>query len=163
MGESTGVPADEKPEPPETDPNPEPTEEEEAPEATPKKKKKKKKDKVKEEEREEEVTSAPSCQLDGNATTPELNGTMNEENGNEAGEKKKKKKKKKEEHVKEEEEEEEQVQLSATEVHCSDSSGYHSDKPSKKRRHETGTDVTSGFSETPKSKKKRKSDIEQFA
>lgn len=163
LGESTGVPADEKPEPPETDPNPEPTEEEEeAPEATPKKKKKKKKDKVKEEEGEEELTSAPSCQLDGDAT-PELNGTMNEANGDEANgekKKKKKKKKKKEEHVKEEEE---QVQLSAVEVHGSDSSGYHSDKPSKKRRHETGTDVTASLSETPKSKKKRKSDIEQFA
>lgn len=151
----SGAPAD-QPEPPETEPNPEPTEE--SPEDTPKKKKKKKKDKVKEEEREGEVTGTPSCQLDGN-TTLELNGTANEADG----EKKKKKKKKKEKHMKEEEVE---VELSAMEVHGSDSSGYVSDKPSKKRRRETGTDVTSGFSEgpeTPKSKKKRKSDIEQFA
>lgn len=158
MGESSesGVPAD-QPEPPETEePTPEPPEE--SPEDTPKKKKKKKKDKVKEEEREEEV-SAPSRKTDGN-TTPELNGTMSEANGNEAGEtNKKKKKKKKEKHVKEEAEE---VELSPMEIHGSDSSGYHSDKPSKKRKHEASADVTSSFSEepeTPKSKKKRKSDI----
>ncbi|XP_031179092.1 DNA-directed RNA polymerase I subunit RPA43 [Sander lucioperca] len=161
MGESSdfGVPTDE-PELAETEPNPEPTEE--SPEDTPKKKKKKKKDKVKEEDGEEEVTNTPSCQLDGN-TRPDLNGTTNDANGNEAGEKKKKKKKK-EKHVKEEEEE---VEISPMEVHGSDSSGYLSDKPSKKRRHETDTDVTrSSFSqapEPPKSKKKRKSDIEQFA
>ncbi|XP_078123684.1 DNA-directed RNA polymerase I subunit RPA43 [Sander vitreus] len=159
MGESSdfGVPTDE-PELAEPEPNPEPTEE--SPEDTPKKKKKK--DKVKEEDGEEEVTNTPSCQLDGN-TRPDLNGTMNDANGNEAGEKKKKKKKK-EKPVKEEEEE---VEISPMEVHGSDSSGYLSDKPSKKRRHETDTDVTrSSFSqapEPPKSKKKRKSDIEQFA
>lgn len=153
-----------RPEPPQTEAtpelNPEPTEE--SPVDTPKKKKKKKKDKVKEEETEEEVT--PSCQLDSN-TTPELNGAMSEANGNEAGEKKKKKKKKKEKHLKEEEEEEE-VEVSPMEVHGSDSSGYLSDKPSKKRKHVTGTDGTSSFSEDPeppKSKKKRKSGIEQFA
>ncbi|XP_070778129.1 DNA-directed RNA polymerase I subunit RPA43 [Enoplosus armatus] len=164
MGESSEsvVPTD-QPEPPETEPDPEPTEE--SPDDTPKKKKKKKKDKVKEKETEEEVTSATSCQLDGN-TTPELNGTMDEANGNEAG-KKKKKKKKKEKHLKEEEEEEkEEVVVSPMEVHGSDSSGYLSDKPSKKRNRDTGTDVTSSFSEDPeppKSKKKRKSGIEQFA
>ncbi|XP_018523459.1 DNA-directed RNA polymerase I subunit RPA43 [Lates calcarifer] len=141
------------------EPNPETTEE--SPGDTPKKKKKKKKDKIKEEEREDEVM--PSCQQNS-STTPELNGTTDEANGNEAGEeKKKKKKKKKEKGVKEEQEE---VELSPMEVHGSDSSGYVSDKPSKKRKHETGSDVTSGFSEDPeppKSKKKRKSNIEQFA
>ncbi|XP_034747248.1 DNA-directed RNA polymerase I subunit RPA43 [Etheostoma cragini] len=156
MGESSdfGVPADE-PELAETEPNPEPSEESLA--DTPKKKKKKKKDK--EENGEVEVTSTPSCQLDGN-TGPDLNGTLSDANGNEAGEKKKKKRKK-EKRVKEEEEE---VAISPMEVHASDSSGYLSDKSSKKRRHETGTDVTrsslSEASEPPKSKKRRKSDIE---
>ncbi|XP_042362374.1 DNA-directed RNA polymerase I subunit RPA43 [Plectropomus leopardus] len=152
VGESSesGVPAD-QPEPPETEPNPEPTAE--SPEDTPKKKKKRK-DKAHDAEREEEVTDTPSCQFDGNKTS-DLNGTVNEANGSEAGEKKKKKKKK-DKQVKEEEEEE--VELSAMEVQGSDSSGYLSDMPSKKRRRETGTDP-----ETPKSKKKRKSDIEQFA
>lgn len=159
LGESSesGATADE-PEPPETEPTQEPMEE--SPIDTPKKKKKKKKDKVKEAETDTEVTNESSCQLDGN-TTQELNGTMDEANGNEAGEKKKKKKKKKDKHPKEEEEE---VEVSPTDIHGSDSSGYLSDKPNKKRKHET--DVTSGVSddtETPKSKKKRKSGIEQFA
>ncbi|XP_035537318.1 DNA-directed RNA polymerase I subunit RPA43 [Morone saxatilis] len=164
MGESSesGFTAD-QPEPPATEPEPNPQSTEESPVDTPKKKKKKKKDRVKEEEIEEVVPNTPPCQLDGNKT-PELNGTMEEANGNEAGEKKKKKKKKKEKHLKEEEEE---VEVSPTEVHTSDSSGYLSDKPNKKRKHESGTDVTSSLSEdpeTPKSKKKkRKSDIEQFA
>ncbi|XP_053190390.1 DNA-directed RNA polymerase I subunit RPA43 [Scomber japonicus] len=159
MGESSEstLPADQQ-EPPDTEPAPEPTKE--SPEDTPKKKKNKKKDKVKEEEREEEVAVTPSCQPDGN-TTLELNGTTDKDaNGNEAGEKKKKKKKK-EKQLKEEAEE---VELSPLEIHGSDSSGYHSDKANKKRKHETGSDVTSGFSEEsepPKSKKKRK--IEQFA
>ncbi|KAM6904327.1 DNA-directed RNA polymerase I subunit RPA43 [Lycodopsis pacificus] len=138
----SGVPADQ------AEPKSEPIEE--SPEDTPKKKKKKKRDKV----RGEEVTSTPSCRVDG-STTPELNGTIIDENSNEAVEKKKKKKK----HVKEEEE---VVELSTVEVHGSDSSGYLSDKPSKKRRHETGSDVTSSVGEVPeppKSKKKRKSDI----
>ncbi|XP_010751411.2 DNA-directed RNA polymerase I subunit RPA43 [Larimichthys crocea] len=156
IGESSksGVTTD-QPESPETEAkpelNPEPTED--SPVNTPKKKKKKKKDKVKEEETEMPV---------GGDTAPELNGTMDEANGNEVG--KKKKKKKKEKHLKEEEEEE--TEVSPMEVHGSDSSGYISDKPSKKRKHESGTDVTSGFSEDPeppKSKKKRKSGIEQFA
>ncbi|XP_073319601.1 DNA-directed RNA polymerase I subunit RPA43 [Pagrus major] len=160
LGESSesNVTADD-PEPPETEPNPEPTEE--SPVDTPKKKKKKKKDKVKEVETDTEVTNESSCQLDGN-TTEELNGTMDEANGNEAGEKKKKKKKKKDKDPKEEEEGE--VEVSPMDVHGSDSSGYLSDKPNKKRKHEPG--VTSGVSEdaeTPKSKKKRKSGIEQFA
>ncbi|TKS88526.1 DNA-directed RNA polymerase I subunit RPA43 [Collichthys lucidus] len=161
IGESSksGVTTD-QPESPETEAkpelNPEPTED--SPVNTPKKKKKKKK--VKEEETEMEVVSVPSCQVGGDSA-PELNGTMDEANGNEAG--KKKKKKKKEKHLKEEEEE---TEVSPMEVHGSDSSGYISDKPSKKRKHESGTDVTSGFSEdpeAPKSKKKRKSGIEQFA
>ncbi|KAM9339963.1 DNA-directed RNA polymerase I subunit RPA43 [Symphorus nematophorus] len=160
VGESSesGVTTD-QPEPPETELNPESTEE--SPVDTPKKKKKKKKDKVKEEETEMEVTDTPSCQVDG-TIAPEMNGTMGEANGNEAGEKKKKKKKK-DKHPKEEEDE---VKVSPMDVHGSDSSGYLSDKPSKKRKRDTGTDVTSGFSEdpeTPKSKKKRKSGIEQFA
>ncbi|XP_071356725.1 DNA-directed RNA polymerase I subunit RPA43 [Trachinotus anak] len=159
MGESSesGVPA-EQPDTADAQVNPETTEE--SPDDTPKKKKKKKKDKVKEEEREEEVT--PSCQLDS-STTPELNGTIEEANGNEAGEKKKKKKKKE----KCPKEEEEEVELSPIEVHGSDSSGYISDKPSKKRKRETGSDVTSGLGEAPEppksKKKKRKSDVEQFA
>ncbi|XP_010768578.1 DNA-directed RNA polymerase I subunit RPA43 [Notothenia coriiceps] len=140
MAESSesGVPADQ----PEPEPEPEPMEE--SPEDTPKKKKKKKV-KVKEEE-----MTTPSCQ----DTTAELNGTMIEENGNKAGEKKKKKKKK---HLKEEEVE---VELSRMEVNGSDSSGYLSDKQSKKRKLETDTGVPSSLSEeAPKSKKKRKSNI----
>lgn len=149
-GSESGVPADQ--------PDFEPTQEaaEEAPDDGPKKKKKKKKDKVKEEEREEEIT--PSHQHDGNMTVV-LNGSMHEANGNEVCETKKKKKKK-EKHVKEEEEE---VDLSRREFHGSDSSGYLSDKPTKKRKHETGTDVTSGSNEhpkSPKSKKKRKNDTQ---
>ncbi|XP_019946512.1 DNA-directed RNA polymerase I subunit RPA43 [Paralichthys olivaceus] len=158
LGESSesGIPAD-QPDTADTEPNPETTEA--SPEDTPKKKKKKKKDKVKEEETEDEVT--PSCQQDI-VTPPELNGTTDEANGNEAGEKKKKKKKK-EKRLKEEEEE--GVELSPMYVHGSDSSGYISDKPSKKRKHETGSEVTSVFSEVPeppKSKKKRKNNIEQL-
>ncbi|XP_030003811.1 DNA-directed RNA polymerase I subunit RPA43 [Sphaeramia orbicularis] len=139
------------------EPTPEPAQE--CPDNTPKKKKKKKKDKIKEEEREEAITAPPSYQQDGN-TTAELMGNMKEENGNDAVEKKKKKKKK-EKQLKEEEEE---VELSCMEVHGSDSSGYHSNKPSKKRKHEP--DITSSFSEEPpksKKKKKRKSEVEQFA
>ncbi|KAG7500504.1 DNA-directed RNA polymerase I subunit RPA43 [Solea senegalensis] len=150
----TCVPAD-QPDTADTEPNPETTEE--SPDVTPKKKKKKKKDKVKEDQTEDELT--PSCQQDSIAT-PELNETMIEANGNEVGEKKKKKKK--EEHLKEEEE----IELSTMDIHGSDSSGYLSDKQSKKRKHATDSDVTSGFSEDPeppKSKKKRKSDIQQFA
>ncbi|XP_054620528.1 DNA-directed RNA polymerase I subunit RPA43 [Dunckerocampus dactyliophorus] len=115
-----------------------------------KKKKKKKKDKIKEEAMEEETVQ------DSNNATLERNGTESDANDNEPGEKKKKKKKEK--RIKEEEE---QVHLSPTEIHASDSSGYHSDKPSKKRKHETEhEDILSGFSqEAPKSKKKRKSDI----
>lgn len=154
MGEisETSIPTDQT-DTADTEPNPETPEE--TPEDAPKKKKKKKKDKVKEEEGDAQET--PSDPQDG-ICTPELNGTMEEANGNEAGEKKKKKKKK-EKRVKEEEDE---VELCPTEVHGSDSSGYMSDKPSKKRKRETGSDVTSSVSEaaqTPKSKKKRKSDV----
>lgn len=122
------------------------------------KKKKKKKNKIKEEKTEEEVTDSFSTQLDGGAT--ELKETVNEEKR--TGEKKKKRKKDK--HLKQEEVEEE-VQVSAVEVHGSDSSGYQSDKPSKKRKHEPVADVTSSVSEgpEPKKSKKRKSKIEQFA
>lgn len=120
-------------------------------EETPKKKKKKKKKvKVKEEEQEEPLTATFTSELD---TTPELNETMNETNGIV----KKKKKKKKDIDVKEKSEE---VEVSVMEVHCSDSSGYLSDKSSKKRKFKT--EITSGFSEeseTPKSKKKRKTHL----
>ncbi|XP_035476718.2 DNA-directed RNA polymerase I subunit RPA43 [Scophthalmus maximus] len=139
---------------PDTEPKPETMEE--SPDETPRKKKKKKKDK---EETKEDVT--PSCEQE-RITTQELNGATDEANGNGEGEKKKKKKKK-EKCLKEEEEE---LELSPLDVQGSDSSGYVSDKPSKKRKHETGSDVISSFSdvpETPKSKKKRKSNIEQFA
>ncbi|KAL6099922.1 polr1f [Pungitius sinensis] len=94
------------------------------------------------------------------STTPQVNGANIEENGNEAGEKNKKKKKKKQKHVKEEEEEE--GELSTMAVHCSDSSGYLSDKPSKKRSRETssaGNLSLNAAPEPPKSKKKRKSDL----
>ncbi|XP_060915919.1 DNA-directed RNA polymerase I subunit RPA43 [Labrus mixtus] len=122
-------------------------------------KKTKKRKKVGEEQTGEEIQSLPTI-LESN-TTQELNRTMDEANGNEAGEKKKNKKKK-EKHVKEEEEEIELSQVQGS----SDSSGYLSDKPKKKRKHETSSDVTSSLSdnvEPPKSKKKRKSDIQQFA
>ncbi|KAF7661729.1 hypothetical protein LDENG_00253160 [Lucifuga dentata] len=135
--------------PPDTEPTPDPTPE--SPNDNPKKKKKKKKDKHTQEQAEEEVT--------GN-TTAEMNGT-DEADSNEIIEKKKKKKKK-EKRLKEEAE----VELSSMEVHGSDSSGYLSDKPNKKRKHETSSNITSDVNsnhEPPKSKKKRKGDIEQFA
>lgn len=159
MGESSeSTLTTDQQEPQETKEDPElnPQSAEESPAHAPKKKKKKKKDKVKEEEAEEAETvlcSALSCHLDRNAI-PEVNG-------NEAGEKRKKKKKEK--HLKEENEE---VEVSPMEVHGSDSSGYLSDKPSKKRKHEITTNVTSSFRddcEPTKPKKKRKSGIEQFA
>ena len=157
MGESSecGLPAD-QPDTADTETNPETTEA--SPENTPKKKKKKKKDKIKEEESEGEVM--PSCQQQS-VTTPELNGTTHEANGNEVGDKKKKKKKK-EKRLKAEVEEEEEGELCP--VHGSDSSGYVSDKPSKKRKHETGSEGTSGFSELPEppKSKKRKNKIEQL-
>lgn len=159
MGESTSSAlTGDQVEPPETEPDTEHTVE--AAVDTPKKKKKKK-DKVKEEDLEEEITPANQP---GSDTAPELNGTMSEANGNEAGEKKKKKKKKKDKHLKEEEEED--LEVSPMELPGSDSSGYHSDKPSKKRKHETGADVESSFNENPeppKSKKKRKSGTEHCA
>ncbi|XP_072226849.1 DNA-directed RNA polymerase I subunit RPA43 [Leuresthes tenuis] len=156
MGESSELssPAD-QPEPHDSEPIPEPTQS--PPDDTPKKKKKKKKDKIKEETTEEEIKRIPSSQLDCNAAT-DLNGTTSEPDGAEPGEKKKKKKKKKKEkHVKEEEEE---IEVSRTEIHGSDSSGYLSDKPSKKRKHES-----TGRSEdvTPTKSKKKRGDIEQFA
>lgn len=149
-GTETSVPAGEE--------DPEPTQD--ASEETPKKKKKKKK--VKEEEIEEEIPTISACQLD-NGVTPEQNGMRDEVNGNEAAENKKKKKKKKEKRIKEEEEE---MDVSQVAVHGSDSNGYISDKPSKKRKRESGNDVTSSFSEDPdpvKPKKKRKVKIEQHA
>ncbi|XP_041868467.1 DNA-directed RNA polymerase I subunit RPA43 [Melanotaenia boesemani] len=150
--EST-VPAEQL-EPSNTEPTSEATQE--PPDDTPKKKKKKKKAKIKEEENEEEVNGIPPGQLDINAA-PDLNRTADETNGAEAGEKKKKKKKK-DMQVKEEEEE---VMVSPMEIQGSDSSGYLSDKPSKKRKHEA-----SGLNNDPaptKPKKKKKGDIEQFA
>lgn len=131
--------------------NPDPTDE-----CTVKKKKKKKKSKIKEET--EEVTDSSCIQLDVSAT--ELKQTVNDENG--TGEKKKKKKKDK--HLKPEEVKEEGVQVSVMEMHGSDS-GYQSDKPRKKRKHEPAADITSsvGDGPEPKKSKKRKSGIEQFA
>ncbi|KAM8840948.1 DNA-directed RNA polymerase I subunit RPA43 [Spinachia spinachia] len=110
------------------------------------------------------VRSPALCEVDG-STTPQLNGTNIDENGNGTGEeeeeeeekrKKKKKKKKKKQHLKEDEEE---AKLSTMAVHCSDSSGYLSDKPSKKRSRETNSENFSSNAapEPPKSKKKRKS------
>jgi len=155
MGESSELssPAD-QPEPQDSEPIPEPTQN--PPDDSPKKKKKKKKDKIKEEATEEEIKRIPPSQLDCNAAT-ELNWTTSETDGAEPGEKKKKKKKKKEKHVKEEEEE---IEVSRMEIHGSDSSGYLSDKPSKKRKHQT-----TGLSEdvTPTKSKKKRGDIEQFA
>lgn len=122
------------------------------------KKKKKKKNKVKEEKLEEEVSDPASIQLEEVGATE-----LSERAGGEKGTGEKKKKRKKEKHLKEEEAEEE-VQISAAEVHGSDSSGYQSDKPSKKRKHEAAADVTSvGEGPEPKKSKKRKSRVEQFA
>lgn len=154
MGESSGssVLVDQpEPQEPDTNSNLEPTQQ--SPEETPKKKKKKKKDKVKEEETEEMI-NAPTYQPDSITEPNNMTGLTN---GSEDGEKKKKKKKKKDKQVKEEEEE---IELSHMEVHGSDSSGYHSDKSSKKRKHETcfNEDTT-----PTKPKKKKKGDIEQFA
>lgn len=109
-------------------------------------KKKKKKTKIKEKP-EEEVADFASIQLDTSATE------LNEDKG--TGEKKKKRKKHK--HVKQEEVEEE-VQISAMEVHGSDSSGYQSEEPSKKRKCDPGADISSvGEGPEPKKSKKRKS------
>ncbi|XP_033831415.1 DNA-directed RNA polymerase I subunit RPA43 [Periophthalmus magnuspinnatus] len=103
-----------------------------------KKKKKKKKDRYKEEEQEEPLTLpfSPDTTLD---TTAELNGTMDETNGNVE----KKKKKKKDKHIKDEPQE---VDIMSMMVHSCDSSGYLSDKPSKKRKHQTKTEDLTGFS-----------------
>ncbi|XP_061884811.1 DNA-directed RNA polymerase I subunit RPA43-like [Entelurus aequoreus] len=113
-----------------------------------KKKKKKKKDKIKEEATEEEI-----MQYDSNVTL-EPNRTEIDVNCSEPG---KKKKKKKEKIIKEEEE---PVQISPPEIHASDSSGYLSDKPSKKRKHKTESqDVLPGLSQSSPKSKKRKRDI----
>eukprot|EP00066_Takifugu_rubripes_P005411 XP_003969434.1 PREDICTED: DNA-directed RNA polymerase I subunit RPA43 [Takifugu rubripes] len=120
------------------------------------KKKKKKKNKIKEEA--EEVADSSCIQPDASAT--ELKRAVNDESG--TGEKKKKRKKEK--HLKPEEVKDEEVQVSVMEVHGSDS-GYQSDKPHKKRKHEPAADITSsvGDGPEPKKSKKRKSGIEQIA
>ncbi|XP_077403860.1 DNA-directed RNA polymerase I subunit RPA43 [Vanacampus margaritifer] len=114
-----------------------------------KKKKKKKKDKIK--DAIEEKAASPIYQDDGNATA-ELNGAESDANGE-------KKKKKKEKRI----QEEEQVQLSPMEIHTSDSSGYLSDKPNKKRKRgresEVAANVSQDAEESKSKKKKRKSDI----
>lgn len=151
-------PAD-KPEAPETeqtaDMEPEPTYSESAVE-TPKKKKKKKKERVKEEDIETEVTPAA-------ATPPQTNGTTGEANGEQA-EERKKKKIKKEKHLKQEKIE---IPVTPAELPGSDSSGYISDKPSKKRKHETDAAPSLGAEPEPKKKspkkKKIKCDVDQFA
>ncbi|XP_008419983.2 DNA-directed RNA polymerase I subunit RPA43 [Poecilia reticulata] len=143
----SSVPADQE-DPQEAEPAPETKEAELAPETThdgtPKKKKKKKKEKekerIKEEETEEQITKTP----------PGLNGSTEQTNSSDTPERKKKKKKEK--HVKEEEE---RMEVSALENHR----GF-GDKPSKKRKLESGTDAPSGDDVTPKkSKKKKKSDV----
>ncbi|KAM3858404.1 DNA-directed RNA polymerase I subunit RPA43 [Diretmus argenteus] len=156
MGEisESSIPAG-QPEQPDTELTPQPTQESPDDTAT-----KKKKDKLTDVEQAGGVTHAPASQQDDN-TTLERNGPTQDANGEEA--RGKKKKKKKEKHVKEEEKE---VEVTPMEVHGSDSSGYLSDKPSKKRKQEPGSDVTAGLNnepETPKSKKKRKSGVQQFA
>lgn len=110
------------------------------------KKKKKKKSKIKEKP-EEEVADFASIQLDTSVTE------LNEDKGTDE----KKKKRKKHKHVNQEEVEEE-VQISAMEVHGSDSSGYQSEEPSKKRKFDPGADISSvGEVPEPKKSKKRKS------
>ncbi|KAM9383976.1 uncharacterized protein KZ484_005903 [Pholidichthys leucotaenia] len=83
------------------------------------------------------------------SATPELTRQTDETTGND-------RKKKKEKLVKEEEEE---IKISHMEVHGSDSSGYISDKPNKKRKRQSGNNSTSSFSkefEPTKSKKIKK-------
>uniref|UniRef100_H3BX99 DNA-directed RNA polymerase subunit n=1 Tax=Tetraodon nigroviridis TaxID=99883 RepID=H3BX99_TETNG len=118
--------------------------------------KKKKKKKKKNEEQEEEVTDPASVQLDAGAA--DLNETVDGEQGSGGKKKRKKDKRLKQEEV------EQEVPISAVEVHGSDSSGYQSDKPSKKRTREPAADVTSaGDGPEPKRSKKSKSRVEQFA
>ncbi|XP_054914747.1 DNA-directed RNA polymerase I subunit RPA43 [Poeciliopsis prolifica] len=135
--------AEPAPEPQEAEPAPEPQEAEPEPthDSTPKKKKKKKKEKerIKEEETEEQITKTP----------PSLNGSTEQTNSSDPPEKKKKKKKEK--RVKEEEE---QMEVSAMENHR----GF-GDKPSKKRKLESGTDAPSWGEVTPKKSKKKKRDV----
>uniref|UniRef100_H3DK84 DNA-directed RNA polymerase subunit n=1 Tax=Tetraodon nigroviridis TaxID=99883 RepID=H3DK84_TETNG len=90
---------------------------------------------VKDEEQEEEVTDPASVQLDAGAA--DLNETVDGEQGSGGKKKRKKDKRLKQEEV------EQEVPISAVEVHGSDSSGYQSDKPSKKRTREPAADVTS--------------------
>lgn len=137
----------EQPEAADTDSKPEPTEDQET-------SKKKNKEEVNEND------ASPPLQPEG-ADTSQPNGTINEEISNKG---KKKKKKKKEKCLKEEEEEE--AEVTTMDVHGSDSSGYISDKPSKKRKHENSSDVTSHVdeeSETPKSKKKKRKSVIELA
>ncbi|CAG5891322.1 unnamed protein product [Menidia menidia] len=123
------------------------------PDDPPRKKKKKKKDKVKEEEMEEEIKRSPPDQPDCDAAAEPT-----ETNGSEPSERKKKKKKKKEKE-KDVKEEEQDMEVCHVEIQGSDSSGYFSDKPSKKRKHDS-----SGLTDaTPTKSKKRKGDVEQFA
>ncbi|XP_056154620.1 DNA-directed RNA polymerase I subunit RPA43 [Lampris incognitus] len=121
------------------------------------KKKKKKKDKCKVKDEEFII---PTYQPDSCATL-ELNGSAGDANSENVDEKRKEKKKKE----KQPKEETEEVELSLMEVHTSDSSGYHSDRLRKKRKKETGSDerCLNDDSAIPKSKKKRKSEIQQFA
>lgn len=114
-------------------------------------KKKRRKDKIKEEMLDAQVAATT-------IVAPELNETMGDAEGDDAsGERKKKKKKKKK--VKGEDEE---MQVSATERNGSDSSGYHSDKPIRKRRRDSGAETVSEES-TKSTKKKRKSGTEMLA
>ncbi|XP_053718880.1 DNA-directed RNA polymerase I subunit RPA43 [Synchiropus splendidus] len=98
---------------------------------------------LKKEFKEEDSEVVIASSQDEN-TVPELNGT-DETNGNDLSGKKKKKKKKKEKEVKAEPEDDSP----------SNSSGYRSDKPSKKRKHDVSMDINE-VDDPPKSKKKKK-------
>ncbi|KAM9385706.1 DNA-directed RNA polymerase I subunit RPA43-like [Pholidichthys leucotaenia] len=127
----------------------------EATDDTPKKKKKKREVENKG-ETEEELINMASWQQDSNAA-PELTRQIDETNGSD-------RKKKKKEKLKLVKEEVEEIKISHMEVHGSDSSGYISDKPNKKRKRQSGNNSTSSFSKEfePIKFKKLKNDIEQF-
>ncbi|XP_077446960.1 DNA-directed RNA polymerase I subunit RPA43 [Stigmatopora argus] len=127
------------------------------------KKKKKKKDKTKEES-EDDVIGDDKKEEQVQLPVIEIHT-----NGIEIGSSKKKKKKKdktkeeSEDNVNGDEEKEEQVELPVTETHTSDSSGYLSDKPNKKRKRENEHELAASSDvevTKPKKKKKRKSEMD---
>ncbi|KAG7251982.1 hypothetical protein CRUP_034524 [Coryphaenoides rupestris] len=153
------------------------------PEVTPKKKKKKKRDKQQSLEAELDGLAASDSRLEEFSADTVKQEREEEEaaawtaaqancqpDGTPASEKKKKKKKKKTKNPETEtcpkEESDEVVVTAALEPHCSDSSGYLSDKPSRKRRLEAVPELcsTAEPQTPPKSKKKkRKSEVQEFA